>query len=235
MPLTPESDEFFVPALIISKKKITSEVCLKRELRIQGTRGGKTWDAIEHQAFNPPSLAILRHAFFDAVDGTVIKWKKDASGKYLPERDDYVCPDYRLVAYQAGPAELTSDLLVDGDKLYHDYWKNNYHWRDKTWDFGSKKPIPVELSDDGFVLEYDPYTGLPLKTSSNLPKAESVFGDDASYFRADRKGVRIIVRRFVPEHLPLQLGKGPFSIEAVDEPFWPCYNIGARKSRQEDY
>ncbi len=209
-----QNETFYIPPLVESGKVIvpganvggveyrTRKVWfLERPLRI-----------MEYQALNPPTLAQLRHAYFD----------KDASGKWA-------CYEYRQIAREERNSDLTSTFLLDGKQcvehptnLHRE--KTTYHGRERKVWIVEGKVTSVELPPNGWILEFDKPTGLPSRTSYQYEDAEKIFGTDASAFRYSRKGLRAISRR--------NLGFfGFFTVDATRNPLAPEFH-GARACKE---
>lgn len=148
----------------------------------------------------------MRHAFFD----------KDEDG-------DPISPEYREDVYRnRDTAEWTSTFLEDGKKVI-ERPEIVIHNEKYGWVTEGGNIAYVDLPDSGFVLEYDKPTGFPSRTSPKKEHAERVFGEDASYFSANRDGLRVIRR----EELA-----GPFSIDGSFEPYNYNPHTGGRSTNR---
>jgi len=187
-----------------------------------------------------PRLKELRHAFFDAVDGTVITFERNEKGKYVPTRTDYVSTEYRQsVLSRPGLAEWTStfvkprgphkgEVIPPGyrpvtiinlnrkkDRLFKKPQARDWEWQ---IEYGSRNAFDRLAPPLGWTLEYDKETGLPIKTSPKLKDAEEVFGGDVSCFLAEINGVETVMRSF-----KLNDNYGPFCIDTRYPGFQSSY------------
>lgn len=186
------ANEILVPALMDGDKVIVPQVWLGRGIGYK-TANGDPLTAADYQKFNPPTLAELRHAFFDK--------KPDGS---------FVSPEYRQsVRSKRGYGEWISTFLRDNKEAIERPEQIRYNQKFGSWLAEGGKVSRVELPPDGWTVEYDRPTGLPSKTSIDRKDAEKVFGEDTSYFHSNKSGLRIAVRDFGIN------GPGPFNINCM--------------------
>jgi hypothetical protein len=152
----------------------------------------------------PPTLAELRHAFFD----------KNPDGSFIS-------PEYRNNVFSEwGHGEWTSTFIRDRKEVIE--IPENVIRGARGWIVEGGKVIKVELPPNGWVLEYDIPTGLPSRTSKEKSDAEKIFGDDASHFNCKPDGLRAVLRIFDVND------EGPFEVDAF---FDPSYNHAGYGSR----
>ncbi|MFH1106107.1 MAG: hypothetical protein V1731_02765 [Candidatus Aenigmatarchaeota archaeon] len=210
----PNDVAFYIPPLVEAGKVIVPGA----QVGIVEYRTRKLWKfdrplrIMEYQELNPPTLAQLRHAYFD----------KDSSGKW-------VCPEYRDIVRGDKNNDLTSTFLLDGNRCVEH--PTNLH-KEKTFYQGRERKVwivqgnvkNIELPPEGWILEFDKPTGLPSRTSNQYEDAEKIFGSDASAFRYSRRGLRAVSRR--------NLGfAGTFVIDATRNPLAPEF-LGARPCKE---
>ncbi len=173
---------------------------------------GQQLTVAEYQKFNPPTLAILRHAFFD----------KNPDGSF-------VSLEYRLsVLSNRGRGEWTSTLLRDYNEVIEGPENLHYDKKRRLWTSEGGKVSRVELPTAGWVTEYDTSTGFPSRTSKNRGDAEKVFGEDASYFHANKRGLRVVSRHFFLDDY------GSFPVTAHCEPGNRVVDMGVRSFRRSE-
>ncbi len=196
--------EIFVPTLVI-----VPQVWLGADVEYR-TDNNLALTAADYQQFKPPTLAELRHAFFDRnPDGT------------------FVSPEYRQsVLSNRGRGEWTSTFLRDGTEAIERPERVFYDRKSGLWIAEGGSVSKVKLPYNGWAVEYDTSTGFPSRTSKNRRDAEEKFGDDASYFSSDRNGLRAVLRGFSPDD-------GPFLVSAVRPGYWYSY-VGSRSCRRSD-
>lgn len=192
-----------VPALMDGDKVVVPQSWLARDVEYRTDRKNNALSAAEYNSqMTLPTLAELRHAFVTS-------------------------PEYKQsVLARRGYGEWTSTFLQDGKKAVER--PENVVYRNGVWIVEGGKVTPVELSPDGWTLEYDKPTGFPSRTSQKRKDAEKVFGDDTSYFYATRSGTRAVWRYF-----PL-CGNGPFCVHADWEPVNRDSSIGGRPCRRSE-
>lgn len=204
-----QEKEIHIPALLEGKNVIIPEIYLGKDVKYR-TKNKKSLSAAEYQKFNPPTLAGLRHAFFDKNDD-----------------NSFVSPEYRQsVLSKRGYREWTSTFLRDGKEAVERPEKVFYDEEHNLWIAEGGKVIKVELPPDGWTLEYDIPTGFPSRTSSKRKDAEKVFGDDTSYFWKSDNGLRVVLRDFALDD------DGPFCVDADYEPDRRYSDIGSRSCRR---
>ncbi len=149
-----------------------------------------------HKEMQLPTMAELRHAFFGGS------------------------PEYRkFIVSNMGCGEWTSTFLEDGKTIIE---KPELIYENGLWKAKGGKRISIELPEDGWTLEYDKLTGIPLKTSPNKKYAAEIFGDYASYFSAFREGLTVFMQTFYNTG-----NYGPFSVAADCNPdFRHHYMVG---------
>ncbi len=122
--------------------------------------------------------------------------------------------------------EWTSTFLRDGkyvverpDELVYE----NGVWKAKGGVVRTFEHFPEgELPDDGWGLSYDKLTGFPDKTG-HFEEAREIFGDDASYFTANRIGLRAVWCES-----DWVVDGGPFSVDASWRPDGGLGYVGSR-------
>lgn len=201
--------EIHIPALMEGKNVIIPEIYLGKNVKYR-TKNKKSLSAAQYQRFNPPTLAELRHAFFDKNDD-----------------NSFVSPEYRQsVLSKRGYGEWTSTFLRDGREAVERPEKVFFDEKHELWVVEGGKVIKVELPPDGWTLEYDIPTGFPSRTSSKRKDAEKVFGDDTSYFWKSDNGLRAVLRGFSLR------GSGPFCVDAGCGPDLRPSFFGSRSCRR---
>ncbi len=156
-----------------------------------------------------PTLAELRHAYFDGVG------------------ERFISPEYRdSVLSNKGCGEWTSTFLRDGKEAIERPENIFYDCKNSVWIAEGGKVIPVELTLPGWVLEYDRLTGLPSMTLQNRKIAEKIFGDDVSYFSYSSHGLMAVMRFTAINHI------GPFYLDATFTPEDSQGDIGVRSCRR---
>ncbi|MFH0949253.1 MAG: hypothetical protein V1802_02090 [Candidatus Aenigmatarchaeota archaeon] len=95
---------------------------------------------------------------------------------------------------------------------------NTAGYRIQRFDHIAAKTLPEE----GWVLEYDRFTGFPSRTSHEKEDAEKIFGNDASYFFYNHNGLIAVMRNFTNNSL------GPFYILANYGPEYRDSDVGGR-------
>lgn len=204
--------EIHVPALMDGDRVVVPQFWLGRDVEYRKDREDNFFSAAEYNAqMQLPTLAELRHAFFDK--------NPDVS---------WVSPKYRKsVLSKRSYGEWTSTFLEDGKKAVER--PENVVYRNGVWILEGGKVTPVELPPDGWTLEYDKPTGFPSRVSQKRKDAEKVFGNDVSYFYAARNGLRVVWRVF-----DLFGGVGPFGVLAIYEPANRPLIIGGRSCRRSE-
>ncbi|MBI2971883.1 MAG: hypothetical protein HYY37_05680 [Candidatus Aenigmarchaeota archaeon] len=198
-----------VPALMDGSNVVVPQFWLGEDVEYR--RDGRC--ALSPAGYNSrmqlPTLAELRYAYCGRnPDGS------------------FVSPDYKQsVRSMRGRGEWTSTFLRDGREAIEN--PENFVCRNGIWVVEGGKVSPVELPPDGWTLEYDKPTGFPSRTSQERRNAEGVFGNDASYFYRNTRGVRAVLRNFGLND------SGPFYVNASYGPADGDSYVGARSCRRE--
>ena len=198
-------NRIIVPALADGNGNvIVPETYLGSDVEYRATAEGRHFTASQYQKFNPPTLAVLRRAFFD----------KNEDGSWL-------CPEYRKdVNSHRGYGEWTSTWVKDREEIL-----TGVHFDEKGKYLGADRIIEVkgQLPPNKWVLEYDKETGVPSRTGSRKA-AEKIFGNDASYVWFEN-GLCAVLRSFDGD------GNGPFGIDAGYRPDYGYSGVGSRLSQ----
>ncbi len=204
--MTTQTD-IHVPALMNGEEIVVPQIWLGRDVEYRQIRGRTSLSADEYnREMQLPTLAELRHAYFDKVD------------------DRFVSPEYReSVQGKRGYGEWTSTFLRDGEEAIERPERITYDKKRGLWVVEGGKVTTVELPKEGWVVEYDKPTGLPSRTG-RIEDAEKVFGGDASYFYSRSRGLWVVLRSF--DHGKL----GPFYVHADYEPHGRASSVGGRAS-----
>ncbi|MBI3413045.1 MAG: hypothetical protein HY051_03130 [Candidatus Aenigmarchaeota archaeon] len=204
------ANEILVSALMDGDKVVVPQARFAARVKYKKT-GGRPLTAAEYQTLNPPTLAELRHAYFD----------KNPDGSF-------VSPEYRLsVNSKRGYGEWTSTFLRDGNEIVERPKKIYFDEVRGLWIAEGGKTSPIKLPNDGWTLEYDERTGFPSETGSRKD-AEKVFGEDTSYFYTNKNGLRAVLRCFAPDY-------GPFLVNAYSEPDGRDSDVGVRSLRRSSF
>lgn len=207
------TEEINVPALFENGELIIGGTWLGKKPVLRTTQDNCIYSAIEVQSLNPPTIAELRHAFFD----------KNPDGSW-------VSPEYRQsVLSSPVSGEWTSTFVLNGNTLVVRPELIEYDAKHGIWVAHGYLNNKIELPPNGFVLEYDKLTGLPSRTSSKEEGAEKIFGGDRSYFRRTESSLNPVLRDYVTE------GLGPFCITLYDSPTISHRHWGARSSRYTNW
>src|SRR3989338_3873919 len=203
--------DIHVPALMDGNRIVVPALIPANDVEYK-TDGRQHLTAAAYQAFNPSTLAGLRHAYFG----------KNHDG-------NFVAPEYReSVLSRHGGGEWTSTFLRDGRESIEQLGRGFYDDTHDLWVAEGGKATPVELPPNGWTLEYDKPTGFPSRTSQNIMDAKKIFGDDTSYFYATRNGLRAVWRDFALN------GTGPFCVDADCEPDHRNSRIWGRACRRSE-
>ena len=203
--------DIHVPALMDGNRIVVPSLILGKDVEYK-TDGRQHLTAAAYQAFNPSTLAGLRHAYFG----------KNHDG-------NFVAPEYReSVLSSRGGGERTSTFLRDGRESIEQPGRVFYDDTHSLWIAEGGKVTPVELPPEGWTLEYDKPTGFPSRTSKNRTDAKKIFGDDTSYFYATRNGLRAVLRDFDLN------GDGPFYVSASYGPDDRHSYFGVRPCRRSE-
>lgn len=186
--------------------------------------------ALEHQIFGLPTLAELRHSFFDA-DERGYYVSTEYRDKVLAEKDygewtaTFIQP---LRKPQIAPSvDLTPVKVIHNP--YRVYWDERH--RRWTAEYDYKASLECTLPPEGWIYRFDELTGLPTATSLKKDKALEVFGQDASYFwkwDTDSMSLRAVCRKHD------SYGYGPFSIYTLYEPGERHPRIGSRSCHRSE-
>lgn len=220
--------EIQVAALMDGNRIVMPQFWLCSDSEYRKDRKDNSLSAAEYNdQMRLPTLAELRHAYFDAQDGTVITCEQNERGVYVPMRTDFVSPEYRKnVQSKRGYGEWTSTFLEDGKRAIER--PENVVYKNGVWRAEGGKVTLVEIPPDGWTLEYDKPTGFPSRSSQNRKDAEKVFGDDTSYCYFNSNGLRAALRGFGLDD------SGPFYVGAVCVPGGRRSAVGGRAcSRSE--
>ena len=195
-----DDDNTVIPASRLGKK-IEYRDNGKYYIPIFGNPG---LSAAEYQDFSPPTLAELRHAFFD----------KNPDGSFIS-------PEYRESVFSEwGKGEWTSTFVRDRKEAIER--PERVISKVSGWIAEGGKVTKVELPPNGWTLEYDKPTGLPSKTSQDRSDAEKLFGDDTSYFTCKPDGLKAVLRIFDVSN------EGPFEVCAFFDPSCGTMIYGSR-------
>jgi len=178
------------PSGKLQQQSNLSDIMMDKKAYFRTNSENLPMSPVEYLSMHPPSLGILRYAFFGLQDRS---WFRE---------------DIRSLK---GIAEVTSTLLLDGKELVEFPQELRFYPKERIWHLRGGRWTYVEVPPDGWILEYDLDTGLPIRTSSNKFDARERFGEDASYFLAIRKGLRHVFRYYDPE-------RGPFCVYAHASP-----------------
>lgn len=207
--VTETRPEIYVPELVEDDRIIVPAVALGREIEYR-TTGEDALTIAEYQAFNPPTLAELRHAYLD----------KDDTG-------NWVAPEYRESALSnRNRCECTSTFLADGTRIVERPERLFYDDTCGLWiaEADPKNVHNVELPPTGWITGFDLRTGFPCRTGSR-EDAIREFGNDASIFYAVRTGFRAVFPIYRSD------GYGRFHITTALGPDGRSLNMYARSSR----
>lgn len=228
--MPPMQDMIRVPALIESGKIIVPEIWLGRDLEYRHREGLNCLSAAEYNSqMQLPTLAELRHAFFD----------KNADGSW-------VCPDYRKgVISKRGCGEWPSTFNEPRKPHRGEVVPYGYHpikiinrpervffdfKRGWIAEYDSRNAFDVLEPHDGWTLRYCRETGYPEVTSSYREDAKKKFGDDASYFFTTEfyavRGLGSVLRFFNTR------GRGRFCLIALCGPDYGEPKVGSRSCRR---
>ena len=211
------TEPIYVPALIIDCKTILPELFLHEFEKIKNDFG-YSLSAVECLWLNPPTLAELRHAFFDKDD-----------------ENEFLCSKYRddifSLIKENSCGEWTSTFIQQSEKGYPHIILINRPSRiyiNKSGQLCAKynktNSFHITSPPSGWVLKYDIETGWPLQTSNKMADAQKIFGHDASYFD-------------IPDSINglgsvccshSKTGKGPFHIYAGRGPCIYDSSVGMR-------
>ncbi len=221
-----------VPALMSSDRIVVPAFSLGN-VEYRTDNRGSAFSAQEyHEAMQLPTLAELRHAYFDKT--LVLDREKSQFDDYgnvvVPAYTNvWVSPEYRQsVLSNRGRGEWTSTFLRDGEEVIEKPVRVSYDKKHGLWTAEGGSRNRLELPPNGWTLEYDKPTGFPSRTSQTRKDAERVFGDDTSYFYANRNGLRAVLRSFL-------LGDdGSFYVDADYGPGSRNSNVGGRVCRRSE-
>ena len=192
-----------VPEYVEGGRRIIPEVWISGKPELLLTEDPQPYSALEAQELNPPTLAILTHAFFDDVS-----------------------PEYHSnVRSSPVSGEWTSTFVVDGNTSLERPEKIIYIPKFGIWLAEGGKRTKIELPPRGFALEYDKLTGFPSRTGSES-EAEKIFDSDRSFFSGVANGqLNPVLREYLIESL------GPFYIKILNSPSIKHEHWGARRCR----
>ena len=201
--MTQNYKQIYVPALIDGNLVKIPEFWLCKDIEYKSDSNGMLFSAAEYLDYNPPTLAELRHAYFDKnLDGS------------------WISPDYRVsVLSKKSYGEWVSTFFQDGRRIIERPERVIYNEKHELWIAEGGRVTPVEPPPNGWVLEYDKTTDFPSKTSRKRKDAEQIFDDDSSYFYRSVKGLKAIF---------LATDIGPFYIDASHNPDHAHLFIGIR-------
>ncbi len=203
MPTQTQNNEFYVPALMDKCKVLVSSFWLSRNIRYRRNEEQSVLSAAEyHKEMSLPTLSQLRYAFFE------------------------VSPDYKeIVISRRKYGEWTSTFLNNGDTVIEN--PNKLIFQNDIWRAEGGNVIAIKLPNNGWVTKYDKITGFPIETSQDKEDAQKVFGNYASYFSFNSKGMRAVLRDSDHEH-------GPFYVNALNKPNNRHSDIGGRECRRSN-